>query len=129
VKEKFKYSYTAPTEEERMEIESIRRKYVVENTTETDIEKLKRLDMRVRRPPKILAISLGVIGALVFGVGLTFIMEWNIPVAGYIVGVAGALIMAAAYPAHKYFLAAGKKKYGAEIIALSDKILDGEDKN
>ena len=44
----FNYRYTAPTEEERKEIDSIRRQYAPQEQTETKIERLRRLDALVK---------------------------------------------------------------------------------
>ena len=47
----FNYTYSAPTEEERKEIDSIRRKYAPQEQTETKLQRLRRLDKLVRQPP------------------------------------------------------------------------------
>ena len=45
----FNFKYTAPTEEERKEIDSIRRQYAPQEKTETKLEKLRRLDGLVKK--------------------------------------------------------------------------------
>lgn len=122
---KFEYSYSAPTEAERKEIESIRRQYTAEEKREeTDMEKLRRLDAKVRNMPTMYALIMGVFGILVFGLGLAMALEWGMMLWGIVVMVVGALPMGLAYPIYQFTLKEGKKKYGAEILELSEKLLN-----
>lgn len=122
----FNYRHTAPTEVERKEIESIRRQYTEPETKEeSKLQKLRRLDAKVRNTPTVVALVLGVVGCLIFGLGLTTVLEWSKMLVGVIVMVIGAIPMAAAYPAHKLTLKQYKAKYGAEIVALSESLLNG----
>jgi hypothetical protein len=122
---KFEHSYSAPTEAERKEIESIKRQYVAEEKREeTDIEKLRRLDAKVRNMPTMYALIMGVFGILVFGLGLAMALEWGMMLWGIVVMVVGALPMGLAYPIYQFTLKEGKKKYGAEILELSEKLLN-----
>ena len=63
---RFHYTYSAPTEEERREIESIRREYQPREKKETDLERLRALDRKVKNLPMAVGLSLGVVGVLVF---------------------------------------------------------------
>jgi len=119
---KFEYTYSAPTEEERREIESIRLSYSPKK--ESDIDRLKSLDKRVKNPPLILALIIGILGILTFGLGITFSTEWENIAVGIPVCAVGAVIMGVSYPVYKAFLSSRKKKYAAEILALSDKLLN-----
>ncbi|MBQ8684988.1 MAG: hypothetical protein IJ514_02305 [Clostridia bacterium] len=125
--EAFSYTYTAPTERERREVEEIRRKYQPVEQTQSDMQRLQTLDNKVNLPPMAYALSLGVIGTLIFGLGLTLILEWSKPVLGTLVALLGVLPIALAYPVHRRSLRKRKEKYAAEILALSEKIL-GEKK-
>ena len=71
---KFEFTYSAPTETERKEIEFIRNQYQTNNKNEK-LQQLKNLDKKVNNIPTCVAIILGVIGILVFGLGLTMILE------------------------------------------------------
>ena len=122
----FRYAYTAPTEAERREIAAIRREY----TSGEDLpplERLRLLDGRVKTTPTVLALVLGVVGLLVFGLGLTMVLEWGMPLLGILVMVVGAVPIGLAYPVYLRLLAAGKRKYGAEILRLSDLLLGNEE--
>ena len=118
---KFTYSYSAPTESERREIDGIRRRYIAQEPTK--LERLKRLDARVNNPPKIVAAVMGVAGVLIFGSGLAMILEWSIYVWGAVVAAVGLAPAIGAYFAYKSLLRNRKQKYGEEILRLSDELL------
>ena len=120
----FHFKYTAPTEEERKEIDSIRRQYVPQEKTETKMEKLRRLDALVKNTAIIWSLVLGVIGTLIFGLGLTMILEWDIWLWGIVVMVVGSVSAALAYPVYKAVLQKYKNRYGAEILRLSEELLN-----
>ena len=120
-KNKFEYSYRAPTEEERREIESIRRFY-----GEGEDEKflrLKKLDARVKNLAAGCALSMGAGGCLLFGLGLSMVLAFELTAAGIAVAAVGAVPMLLANPVYNAVLKRGKKKYAAEILRLSDELL------
>lgn len=121
-KDKFEYSYSAPTAEERRQIESIRKDYA-QKSSPTKMERLKALDKKVKTAPRVFAAVIAVAGALILGLGMSMIMEWNIVVWGAVVGCIGLLIAACAYPAYKAAQKRYKAKYGEEIVKLSDELL------
>ncbi len=124
---KFNYVYTAPTEEERREIASIRKQYASgEENTESKMDRLRRLDSAVKNTALIISLCLGVIGCLIFGLGLTMILLWGIWWGGIPVATVGTAGMVVAYPAYQKVLRKGKEKYGAEILKLSEELLQGE---
>ncbi len=125
-KDIFEYTYSAPTESEKKEIEIIRQKYANEGKTETPIERLKRLDAKVKTTANCVAIILGVVGCLIFGTGLTMVIEWQLWVYGIVVMTFGSLPMILAYPAYNMAFKKGKKKYGDEILKLSNQLLNKE---
>lgn len=119
----FSYKYFAPTEEERKEIDGIRRQYAP-TEEENKLEKLRRLNSTVKKTATSVALSFGIIGCLTFGLGLTMILEWNIFLRGVLLSAVGALIMLPAYPIYRGLLNRGKKKYGEEILRLSEELLN-----
>lgn len=120
--DKFTYDYTAPTQDERREIEDIMRRY--DNNKKSSIERLRELDGKVKKLPMALSISLGVIGILIFGLGLTLVLEWDNLTWGIIISLIGCVPMAIAYPVYNYIFSKNKKRYGKEILELSKKILE-----
>ncbi len=125
--DKFDYVYSAPTEDERREIESIKKQYMPDGKKADKLEDLRELNKRVTRPPFIFGLTIGIIGVLVMGVGMTMVLEWNVLIWGIVVGVVGIGIAAVAYPVYKAVLKANKKKYGRRIIELSNELLNEEE--
>lgn len=123
----FKYTYTAPTEEERLEINSIRKQYSAVEGKEGKIERLRELDSRVKTPAMAVSLSLGIGGCLLFGLGLAVILEWDLFILGVILCVVGAIPTGLAYPIHNIILKRNKKKYGGEILRLSEELLNEYD--
>lgn len=126
----FKFTYKAPTEDERREIADIRKQYLVgEKKKETKLERLRKLDNYVKNFSVIISLVIGVVGILIFGTGLTMILlNWSIPF-GAIVCALGLIVAIFAYPVYIKTLNHNKKKYGEEIIRLSEELLNENDKN
>ncbi len=131
---KYSYKYSAPTEAERKEIADIKRQYEPESIDgnsrreKMGIERLRYLNALVKNAAQAVALTLGIFGCLIFGLGLTMVLEWGelglwLVIGGIIVGVVGIALMLAAYPIYKIVLARGKKKHGAEILRLSAELL------
>lgn len=121
---KFVYNYSAPTEDERREIEGIRKQYGGEQVKKNSLSRLRELDKRVKNPPLILSIILGVAGVLIFGTGLTMILEWSLYVWGILVMVVGIVPVSIAYPLRKRLVKRNKERYGDEILKLSGELLN-----
>ena len=126
-REGFSYTYSAPTEEERREIEGIRSAYLPPSAREDKLERLRRLDSRVRSIPAAAAITTGVFGVLIFGGGLSLCLVVPATAAkaavGVVLSVAGAAAMALAKFVHSRISRRMKAKYGREILKLSEELL------
>lgn len=123
-KNDFEFSYSAPTSEERKEIESIKRSYLKPSEKESKISYLRKLDNKVKEFPPLIALIVGIIGILIFGTGLTMVLLWNLLAWGIVVCIIGAIPVALAYPAYIFFSKKMREKYSDEIIKLSDELLD-----
>lgn len=67
-----------------------------------------------------LAIVIGVIGALLLGVGMCCTMVWqSLFVPGVIVGVIGIIVLACAYPVYRKTVVKQRKKIAGQILELS----------
>lgn len=129
-KDKFEYSYSAPTEEERREIDGIRREYRPQPDGENKLEKLRALDGKVKNPAVAVSLSFGILGLLIFGLGMAMVLKWQLYFGGIAVSVLGCVPMALSYPIYSVILKRNKRKYGGEILALSEELLNGQsDKN
>ncbi|MGN0822456.1 MAG: hypothetical protein ACI4NG_01655 [Candidatus Gallimonas sp.] len=123
----FKYTYRAPTEEERREIEAIRREYSAPESGADKLDELRRLDERVKRLPKIVGLSCGIVGVLVFGLGMSLALVWERLVGGAVASALGAAISACGYSLYKLTLKRNQKKYGKQILALTEELLNAEE--
>lgn len=124
----FNFRYTAPTQEERKEIDSIRRQYAPKEQSETKLERLRRLDSTVKNASVIWALCLGVTGCLIFGLGLTMVLEWSLLFWGIVLMVIGSVPMIFAFPTYKHVLNKYKARYGQEILDLSEELLNDNEK-
>jgi len=123
-KNDFEFSYSAPTSEERREIESIRKSYVPQEKKYSKLDYLRKLDGKVKNIPQIMSLIFGVCGILVFGLGMTMILEWFLYVWGAIVCAVAIIPMAIAYPIYLKTTKTLKEKYGSEILKISDELLN-----
>ncbi len=109
-------------------VQKIRNRYVEQEPT--DLDTLKELDRKVRRPADVFAYIFGSVAALIMGAGMSLIMTdisefigMEEPLAyGLVIGIVGMLLALANYPIYNGILGARRKKYADKIIALSDKL-------
>ncbi|MBR6745404.1 MAG: dihydropteridine reductase [Clostridia bacterium] len=112
--------------------QKIRTQYTEKPSTELDA--LRALDAKVKRPANVFAYVFGSVSAVVMGAGMSLVMTEigailgiaNALVPGIVIGIAGMGMALINYPMYKSILASRKKKYGAEILALSEKIMNEE---
>lgn len=111
-------------------IQKIRTQYMEKETTELD--DLRALDAKVKRPATLFGYIFGSVGAMVMGAGMSLVMTdigetlglaSTMP-AGIVIGIIGMAMAVANYPIYKRLLESRKKKYGAEILSLSEKIMN-----
>ena len=109
---------------EKQIAEKIRSHY--EERKVTNLDRLKALDKKTKRPAKILAYIFGTVGSLVLGSGMCLCMpdviEGYMPI-GIGVGLVGIVMVSVNYFIYKAHLGARKRKASAEIIRLSNEIL------
>lgn len=122
-KENFVYTYSA---KEKAEIERIRRKYLPEEEKEDKMEQLRRLDRSVTAKAQTLSLIIGVVGALVLGVGMCFAMEvlaQGLMALGIVIGLLGIGLMAVAYPVYNATEKKERERIAPEILRLSDELM------
>lgn len=116
----FQYTYSAKQQEE---IKNIRKKYMAPEEDKMDL--LRKLDNQVTQIATIKSIVIGVIGALLLGVGMSCCMVWAggwfFP--GIVVGVVGILFVSLAYPLYNRVLKQEREKIAPEILRLTDELL------
>ncbi len=114
--------------------EKIRARYT--ETPKTDVDALRALDRRVRRPATVLAYLFGSVSSLVMGLGMCFSMDVipagkycgvtvseDMMIPGLIIGTVGLAACALTYPLYRGILNARRRKYRGEVLALSDKVM------
>ena len=110
--------------------QKIRAQYM--EKTPSELDALRDLDSKVKRPANVFAYTFGSISAIVMGAGMSLVMTdigasigiTSALVPGILVGVVGLGMALLTYPMYKGILGSRKKKYGAEILKLSDKIMN-----
>lgn len=115
----FKYSYSAKQQEE---IRKIREKYIPKE--ENKMEQLRRLDESATRPGTIAAMVVGIIGALLLGIGMCCTMVWaeQFFIPGIIIGVIGIAVVIATYPIYNRITKKRREKLTPEIMRLTDEL-------
>ena len=111
-------------------VEKIRTQYVEKQPSELD--ELRELDAMVKRPANLFAYVFGSVSAVVMGAGMSLVMTdigtnlgiGNAMVPGIIIGIIGMALALVNYPLYKTILRGRKKKYGARILELSERIIN-----
>ena len=112
-------------------VQKIRTQYTQRQHTELDA--LKALDAKVKRPANVFAYTYGSVSAIVMGAGMSLVMTEigqilgmaSTMVPGIAIGVVGMGMALSTYPIYKNILNSRKKKYAPEILKLSEKIVNG----
>ena len=110
--------------------QKIRTQYMEKESTELDA--LRELDAKVKRPANVFGYTFGSISAVIMGAGMSLVMTEigatvgiaSALIPGIVIGVVGIGMTLLTYPLYKKILNSRKNKYGAEIIKLSDKIMN-----
>ncbi len=113
-------------------VQKIRTQYTEKE--HTDLDELKALDAKVKRPANVFAYTFGTIGALVMGAGMSLVMTdigfsvgmENANTLGIAVGIVGMAMTLVNYPIYKKIMDTRKKKYASKILELSEKIVENE---
>lgn len=123
---RFSYVYLA---DEQAELKMIRDKYTQPTESEDKMERLRRLDRSVTQKASMLSIMIGVIGTLIFGMGMSLCMtdlseayEYAMLI-GIVLGILGGAIAALSYPIYSFVLKRERKKIAPEIISLTDELI------
>lgn len=115
----FVYNYSASANREVLEI---RKKYMPQ--AESKLEELKRLDRCVQSAGMMEALSVGVLGCLIFGLGMCMGLKvlGGGMIAAVLLGIVGAVVMIFAYPVHLRQSKKMKEKHTPRILELADEL-------
>ena len=117
--ENFVYSYSAETQSE---IEAIRKKYLPQAEQENKLEQLRKLDASVTTRGFIAAMTLGILSALVFGVGMCCFLVWSMFILGAMLCVLGVVGMLAAPWLYRRLVEKRKQEVTPEILRLTEEL-------
>ncbi|MBQ8178610.1 MAG: dihydropteridine reductase [Clostridia bacterium] len=109
---------------QREQVRKIAESY--ETKTPSGLDKLKKLDEKIRRPSTIFAYVFGTLASLVLGVGMCLAMKvlGDLMAVGIVIGVVGIIMCLINYPIYKKMLSNAKIKNADKIKELSNKILN-----
>ncbi len=116
----FSYKYNA---REAAEVKRIREKYA--EPEEETFELLLRLDRNVGVKARSWALTVGIIGTLIMGGGMSLCLVGRSEhmAVGVCIGLLGIIIAAAAYPIYSKLLVRERKRIAPTVLALTDKLL------
>ena len=117
--EHFNYSYSA---ERQAEVEAIRKKYLAPEEQEDKMEQLRKLDESVTTPGLIASLALGIVSALVFGVGICCFLLWSQWVLGFVSCLVGVVGMLSAPKLYARMMNKQREKIAPEILRLTDEL-------
>lgn len=118
--EVFSYTYSA---KQRDEVKRIRDKYAPQEADK--MEQLRRLDKGVAQKGSAASLAVGIIGALLLGIGMCCAMVWQgvLFVPGIAIGVIGIALVSLAYPLYQRITKKERERIAPEIIRLTDELL------
>ena len=124
-KRSFEYTYSARRQQE---VEAIRSAYLPR--AEDPLESLRRLHAIPTRKAQAAALTVGILGALLLGFGMSLCMTelgaaWG-PMAfaiGIPVGLAGIALAALAWPVYTRVLKRERERIAPEILRLTDELI------
>ena len=117
----FSYTYSARQQED---VQAIRQKYLPKE--EDKMAQLRKLDRNVTLYSTIPAVLLGIIGALLLGIGIccVTIASWSAYfIPGIVTGIIGLLIMVLAYPLYIIVLKRKQAEAAPQMLRLSEEIM------
>lgn len=124
----FQYTYSA---KEQSEVEAIRKKYLPQE--ENKMERLRKLDRSASQKAQAFSLSMGILGALILGAGMSLFMtdlgtmlgmnESLAMLIGIITGIIGMVLVALAYPVYNRVLRKERMRIAPEILRLTDELM------
>ena len=124
-KDGFTFTYSAA---QQQEVERIRKKYLPPE--ENKMEQLRRLHNSASQKAQACSIAIGIIGALIMGTGMSLAMTelgaalgTLAMVLGIVIGIAGMVLVALAYPVYNRVLKKERQRIAPEILRLTDELL------
>ena len=106
------------------EAKMIAEKYKDKSETVNKMDMLRQLDASTKKVPSIIAMVIGIFGALIVGVGMCCTMVWtDFFVLGIVIGILGFVVCGINYPIFKKLVVAKKAEITPQILQLSNEIM------
>ena len=110
-------------------VEKIRSQYTEQ--AHTELHELKALDAKVKKPAYAFGYTYGSIGAVIMGAGMSLVMTdigkviglTSALVPGIVVGLAGLVLVALAYPVYNRTQKKERERIAPQILKLTDELL------
>ena len=106
--------------------EQLANEYAPKDTSK--VVALRKLDARAKLPATIFTYTLGILSALILGIGMCLSMgvigsnTSTTCVIGILIGIIGMIGVSVNYPIYQRILKNGKQKYAFEIMELAKEI-------
>lgn len=119
-KDTFQYTYSA---QEQEELQQIRSKYLPKE--ESKMDKLRRLDAGASQKASRFSLIVGIIGALILGLGMSCCMVWAGPwfVPGIVIGIVGIGLICLAYPLYLRVLKKEQARIAPMVLQLTEELM------
>lgn len=117
---KFIYTYSAGEQEE---IKNIRRKYLPPE--ENKMEQLRKLDESATKKGMTASLTLGIVSALVLGIGMSCTMVWAgaLFIPGIGIGILGIAGIGASYPLYLSITKKQREKLAPRVMELTNELI------
>ena len=126
----FHYTYSAKEQEE---LKKIREKYTPTTEVESKLDRVRRLDKSVVTSAQAASVTVGTVGALILGSGMSLYMTELSEILSIgnelalilciILGLIGGVLIAFAYPIYNAMVQYKRKKLAPEILRLTDELM------
>ena len=112
-------SYSADAQRE---MDAIAAKYVRQDAPkqETALERMRKLDRVAEGKAQIVGLAVGIVAALILGLGMSCALVWGQMVVGIPVGPVGLAGVVAAFPLYQKVLRQERARIAPEILRLSE---------
>ena len=114
----FEFRYSAA---QQKEIEMIRNKYIQKQ--EDKMTLLRRMDASVTQKGMIASLTVGIVGALVMGAGMSLSLVWENMIVGIPIGLMGIVLLAFAYPIYRRIVQKERERIAPEILRLTEELM------
>ena len=117
---KFTYTYSAVEQEE---IKNIRQKYLPPE--ENKMEQLRKLDESATKKGTVVSLIVGIISALVLGIGMCCTMVWadRLFIPGIVIGILGLAGIGITYPLYLKIIKKQREKLAPKVMELTNELM------